>query len=159
MDTRMKSLYALPPRRHLRPIPQFCHGLNKLASMLRECTLCRRLSSVCQKRRLPSRRLISLHPRDRWSARLSNLSIGNTVATLKEIHYEENQAKYALILIYLFHPDHVHFKRPSFAHDTEPAPYRPFRKYTRVESSSTATGYEGAFFDAGLAFGRSFRVV
>lgn len=49
-------------------------------------------------------------------------------------------------------------ERASFAHDVEPAPYRPSRKYARVEDSSIANGYEGAFFDAGLAFGRSFRV-
>ncbi|KIL64129.1 hypothetical protein M378DRAFT_198555, partial [Amanita muscaria Koide BX008] len=50
-------------------------------------------------------------------------------------------------------------ERASFAHDIEPAPYRPFRKFARVDgTSSAATGHEGAFFDAGLAFGRSFRV-
>ena len=51
------------------------------------------------------------------------------------------------------------WQRASFAHDLEPAPYRPTRKYARVESSaSSVTGTEGAFVDAGLAFGRSFRV-
>ncbi|KZT69972.1 hypothetical protein DAEQUDRAFT_668616 [Daedalea quercina L-15889] len=50
-------------------------------------------------------------------------------------------------------------QRASFAQDLDPAPYRPTRKYARVESSaSTVTGTEGAFVDAGLAFGRSFRV-
>ncbi|KAK2461179.1 hypothetical protein APHAL10511_006706 [Amanita phalloides] len=50
-------------------------------------------------------------------------------------------------------------ERASFAHDIDPAPYKPFQKYARVEgSSSIATRHEGAFFDAGLAFGRSFRV-
>ncbi|KAF8633142.1 hypothetical protein AX17_004643 [Amanita inopinata Kibby_2008] len=49
-------------------------------------------------------------------------------------------------------------ERPSFAHDIEPASYRPFRKYARVEtSSSVVAGYEGSFIDAGLALGRSFR--
>lgn len=47
----------------------------------------------------------------------------------------------------------------SFGHDIEPTPYRPSRKYARVECSASAvTGNEGAFVDAGLAFGRSFRV-
>ncbi|KAF8635366.1 hypothetical protein AX15_000371 [Amanita polypyramis BW_CC] len=50
-------------------------------------------------------------------------------------------------------------ERSSFDHDVEPAPYRPFRKYARVEgSSSIVSGYESAFFDAGLALGKSFRV-
>ncbi|TFY68005.1 hypothetical protein EVJ58_g1277 [Rhodofomes roseus] len=50
-------------------------------------------------------------------------------------------------------------QRASFAQDLEPTPYRPTRKYARVESSASAvTGTEGAFVDAGLAFGRSFRV-
>ncbi|KAG6908251.1 hypothetical protein DXG01_005585 [Tephrocybe rancida] len=50
-------------------------------------------------------------------------------------------------------------ERPSFAHDIEPPVYRPSRKYARVESSESAVqGGEGAYFDAGLAFGRSFRV-
>ncbi|KAJ6581258.1 nuclear protein 96-domain-containing protein [Mycena capillaripes] len=49
-------------------------------------------------------------------------------------------------------------ERASFAHDIEPA-YRPSRKYARVESSESAvTGNEAALVDAGLAFGRSFRV-
>ena len=35
----------------------------------------------------------------------------------------------------------------------------PSRKYARVEvTSSVAEGSEGAFFDAGLSLGRSFRV-
>ncbi|KAG6888282.1 hypothetical protein C0995_009396 [Termitomyces sp. Mi166 len=50
-------------------------------------------------------------------------------------------------------------ERASFAHDIEPAVHRPSRKYARVETSESAVqGNEGAFFDAGLAFGRSFRV-
>ncbi|KAH9933052.1 nuclear protein 96-domain-containing protein [Fomitopsis serialis] len=50
-------------------------------------------------------------------------------------------------------------QRASFAQDLEPAPYRPTRKYARVEGSASAViGTEGAFVDAGLAFGRSFRV-
>ncbi|KAF5330033.1 hypothetical protein D9611_010458 [Ephemerocybe angulata] len=49
--------------------------------------------------------------------------------------------------------------RASFAQDIEPAVLRPTRKYARVEiSSSIANGLEGAYVDAGLAFGRSFRV-
>ncbi|KAJ6485939.1 nuclear protein 96-domain-containing protein [Mycena sanguinolenta] len=49
-------------------------------------------------------------------------------------------------------------ERASFAHDIDP-PYRPSRKYARVESSQSAvTGNEAALVDAGLAFGRSFRV-
>ncbi|KAF9051437.1 nuclear protein 96-domain-containing protein [Panaeolus papilionaceus] len=50
-------------------------------------------------------------------------------------------------------------ERASFAHDIEPALYRPSRKYARVEiTSSIANGQEGSYFDAGLALGRSFRV-
>ncbi|KAG6828595.1 hypothetical protein H0H92_007336 [Tricholoma furcatifolium] len=50
-------------------------------------------------------------------------------------------------------------ERPSFAHDIEPPVYRPSRKYARVDTSESAVqGSEGAYFDAGLAFGRSFRV-
>ncbi|KAF8069104.1 nuclear protein 96-domain-containing protein [Lyophyllum atratum] len=50
-------------------------------------------------------------------------------------------------------------ERASFAHDIEPPVYRPSRKYARVETSESAVkGNEGAVFDAGLAFGRSFRV-
>ncbi|PFH49584.1 hypothetical protein AMATHDRAFT_62906 [Amanita thiersii Skay4041] len=49
-------------------------------------------------------------------------------------------------------------ERSSFAHDIEPAPFRPFRKYARVESSaSVVSGHEKSFADAGLALGRSFR--
>ncbi|KAF6764293.1 nucleoporin nup189 [Ephemerocybe angulata] len=49
--------------------------------------------------------------------------------------------------------------RASFAQDIEPAVLRPTRKYARVEiSSSIANGLEGAYVDAGLAYGRSFRV-
>ncbi|KAG6899672.1 hypothetical protein C0993_008026 [Termitomyces sp. T159_Od127] len=56
-----------------------------------------------------------------------------------------------------FRPDFR--ERSSFAHDIEPPVHRPSRKYARVESSeSVAQGFEGAYFDAGLAFGRSFRV-
>ena len=36
---------------------------------------------------------------------------------------------------------------------------RPTRKYARIEiTSSVANGNEGSYVDAGLAFGRSFRV-
>ncbi|THH21138.1 hypothetical protein EW146_g347 [Bondarzewia mesenterica] len=50
-------------------------------------------------------------------------------------------------------------ERASFAHDIEPIPYRPSRKYARVDSlASAVTGNEGAMVDAGLALGRSFRV-
>ncbi|KAI8976665.1 nuclear protein 96-domain-containing protein [Trametes punicea] len=50
-------------------------------------------------------------------------------------------------------------QRASFAHDIEPEPYRPSRKYARVESSASAfVGNEHAYIDAGLALGRSFRV-
>src|SRR5882762_10160656 len=37
-------------------------------------------------------------------------------------------------------------------------PYRPTRKYARVDSwTSSVTGNEGAMVDAGLSMGRSFR--
>ncbi|KAL6300386.1 nuclear protein 96-domain-containing protein [Sparassis latifolia] len=50
-------------------------------------------------------------------------------------------------------------QRASFAHDVEPTPFRPTRKYSRVDGSSSAvSGSEGLVADAGLAFGRSFRV-
>ncbi|OCH85762.1 hypothetical protein OBBRIDRAFT_739307 [Obba rivulosa] len=50
-------------------------------------------------------------------------------------------------------------QRASFAQDIQPTPYRPSRKYARVESSESAvTGNEACFVDAGLAMGRSFRV-
>ncbi|EJF57390.1 hypothetical protein DICSQDRAFT_157411 [Dichomitus squalens LYAD-421 SS1] len=50
-------------------------------------------------------------------------------------------------------------QRASFADDIEPEVYRPSRKYARVESSASAfVGREGAYVDAGLALGRSFRV-
>ncbi|RDX47214.1 hypothetical protein OH76DRAFT_1354468 [Lentinus brumalis] len=50
-------------------------------------------------------------------------------------------------------------QRTSFAHDIEAEPYRPSRKYARVESSASAfVGRESAYVDAGLALGRSFRV-
>ncbi|KAJ3813268.1 nuclear protein 96-domain-containing protein [Lentinula aff. lateritia] len=49
--------------------------------------------------------------------------------------------------------------RPSFAKDVQPALTRPTRKYTRVDSTmSVAVGAEDALADAGLSFGRSFRV-
>jgi nuclear pore complex protein Nup98-Nup96 len=51
------------------------------------------------------------------------------------------------------------FQRTSFGHDIEPPLYRPSRKYARVQGSeSTFVDNENAVFDAGLAFGRSFRV-
>jgi nuclear pore complex protein Nup98-Nup96 len=50
-------------------------------------------------------------------------------------------------------------QRASFAHDIEPVAFCPSRKYARVESSaSIVNGVEDAMVDAGLAFGRSFRV-
>ncbi|KAG1786824.1 nuclear protein 96-domain-containing protein [Suillus plorans] len=50
-------------------------------------------------------------------------------------------------------------ERASFAHDIEPPAYRPSRKYARVEiSASAVAGCEDGLVDAGLAFGRSFRV-
>ncbi|KAG1869988.1 nuclear protein 96-domain-containing protein [Suillus subluteus] len=50
-------------------------------------------------------------------------------------------------------------ERASFAHDIEPPAYRPSRKYARVEiSASAVAGCEDSLVDAGLAFGRSFRV-
>ncbi|KDR80187.1 hypothetical protein GALMADRAFT_61996 [Galerina marginata CBS 339.88] len=50
-------------------------------------------------------------------------------------------------------------ERASFAHDIGPPIFRPSRKYTRLGiTSSIANGNEGAYIDAGLAMGRSFRV-
>lgn len=50
-------------------------------------------------------------------------------------------------------------ERASFAYDIETVPYRPSRKYARVESSaSVVSGNDSSMVDAGLAFGRSFRV-
>ncbi|KAF8155941.1 nuclear protein 96-domain-containing protein [Crassisporium funariophilum] len=50
-------------------------------------------------------------------------------------------------------------ERASFAHDVDPPIFRPSRKYARVAAtSSIANGHEGAYFDAGLSMGRSFRV-
>ena len=50
-------------------------------------------------------------------------------------------------------------QRASFDHDVEPLPFRPSRKYARVEAaSSLVNGSEDALVDAGLSFGRSFRV-
>ncbi|KAJ7050563.1 nuclear protein 96-domain-containing protein, partial [Mycena amicta] len=50
-------------------------------------------------------------------------------------------------------------QRASFAQAIDPPVYRPTRKYARVESSESAVvGGEAAVLDAGLAFGRSFRV-
>ncbi len=41
----------------------------------------------------------------------------------------------------------------------DPAPFRQFRKYSRVEQAKSYTsGKEGNLVDAGLALGRSFRV-
>ncbi|KAF5389513.1 hypothetical protein D9757_004196 [Collybiopsis confluens] len=49
--------------------------------------------------------------------------------------------------------------RPSFAKDVQPTLARPTRKYTRVDSAMSVTnGAENAIGDAGLSFGRSFRV-
>ncbi|KIM46777.1 hypothetical protein M413DRAFT_440353 [Hebeloma cylindrosporum] len=50
-------------------------------------------------------------------------------------------------------------ERASFAQDIGPPVFRPSRKYARVGiTSSIANGHEGAYVDAGLALGRSFRV-
>ncbi|KAF9476965.1 hypothetical protein BDN70DRAFT_862477 [Pholiota conissans] len=50
-------------------------------------------------------------------------------------------------------------ERTSFGHDIEPQIFRPTRKYARVGiTSSIANDNEGAYVDAGLAMGRSFRV-
>lgn len=60
-----------------------------------------------------------------------------------------------------FHPFSTFLvrQRASFAHDIGPITFRPSRKYARVESSaSIVNGVEDALVDAGLAFGRSFRV-
>ncbi|KAG9313450.1 nuclear protein 96-domain-containing protein, partial [Chiua virens] len=50
-------------------------------------------------------------------------------------------------------------ERMSFAHDIDHPVYRPSRKYSRVDiSSSAVAGNEGALADAGLALGHSFRI-
>ncbi|KAJ8472744.1 hypothetical protein ONZ45_g16544 [Pleurotus djamor] len=50
-------------------------------------------------------------------------------------------------------------ERASFADDIDVIPHRPSRKYTRVDvPKPVASGAEGAFLDAGLALGRSWRV-
>ncbi|KAF8962583.1 nuclear protein 96-domain-containing protein [Flammula alnicola] len=50
-------------------------------------------------------------------------------------------------------------ERATFAQDIDPLIFRPTRKYARVGiTSSIANGNEGAYVDAGLAMGRSFRV-
>ncbi|KAF8517736.1 nuclear protein 96-domain-containing protein [Hysterangium stoloniferum] len=51
-------------------------------------------------------------------------------------------------------------ERASFDdHSVDPEPYRPARKVARVQSGqSICVGQDGAYVDAGLAFGRSFRV-
>ncbi|KDQ58796.1 hypothetical protein JAAARDRAFT_34652 [Jaapia argillacea MUCL 33604] len=50
-------------------------------------------------------------------------------------------------------------ERTSFAQDLESVPFRPTRKYARVDiSASVVAGSEGALLDAGLSMGRSFRV-
>ncbi|KIJ52381.1 hypothetical protein M422DRAFT_202467 [Sphaerobolus stellatus SS14] len=49
--------------------------------------------------------------------------------------------------------------RASFDHSLDPEPYKPARKVMRVQGSqSLSSGQESAYADAGLAFGRSFRV-
>ncbi|CAL1699287.1 unnamed protein product [Somion occarium] len=49
--------------------------------------------------------------------------------------------------------------RASFAANVEPQPFKPTRKYARVDSSASAVrGNESLLVDAGLAMGRSFRV-
>ncbi|KAF9010120.1 nuclear protein 96-domain-containing protein [Cyathus striatus] len=50
-------------------------------------------------------------------------------------------------------------ERASFGHDIQPPLHKPSRKYARVEISSSVVNHnEGAYVDAGLAMGRSFRV-
>ncbi|KAF8583009.1 hypothetical protein K439DRAFT_1412588 [Ramaria rubella] len=50
-------------------------------------------------------------------------------------------------------------ERASFDHALDPEPYRPTRKFARVQGAqSVSAGQEGSYVDAGLAFGRSFRV-
>jgi nuclear pore complex protein Nup98-Nup96 len=50
-------------------------------------------------------------------------------------------------------------QRTTFDESLDPVPYRPTRKFTRVlGAKSVSTGQEGSYVDAGLAFGRSFRV-
>ncbi|EIW78425.1 hypothetical protein CONPUDRAFT_156410 [Coniophora puteana RWD-64-598 SS2] len=50
-------------------------------------------------------------------------------------------------------------ERSSFAHDIDPSPIRPTRKFSRVDIADSAVlGTEGAIVDAGLASGRSFQV-
>ncbi|KAF7309606.1 SNF2 family helicase [Mycena indigotica] len=50
-------------------------------------------------------------------------------------------------------------QRASFAQDVDPPIYKPTRKYARVDRAESAVvGGEAAMVDAGLAFGRSFRV-
>lgn len=50
-------------------------------------------------------------------------------------------------------------KRASFGQGVEPRMFKPTRKYARVGiTSSIANDNEGAYVDAGLAMGRSFRV-
>ncbi|KAF8895957.1 nuclear protein 96-domain-containing protein [Mucidula mucida] len=50
-------------------------------------------------------------------------------------------------------------ERASFAHDIGPPAYRPSRKYARVSTTSSVfQGHDEVSVDAGLSFGRSFRV-
>lgn len=50
-------------------------------------------------------------------------------------------------------------QRTTFDKSLDPEPYRPTRKVIRMQDiESLSAGMEGAYFDAGLAFGRSFRV-
>ncbi|KAI0792317.1 nuclear protein 96-domain-containing protein [Abortiporus biennis] len=50
-------------------------------------------------------------------------------------------------------------QRASFAHDLEPAAFKPSRKYARIEfARSTPFMHESALIDSGLSLGRSFRV-
>ncbi|KAI0031350.1 nuclear protein 96-domain-containing protein [Vararia minispora EC-137] len=53
----------------------------------------------------------------------------------------------------------IHIQQKAlFSLDILAADFRPLRKYARVEAASSfVSGAEGAFVDAGLAFGRSFR--
>jgi len=104
--------------------------------------------------RIPPQSLNRKHSRESEgdSLRLESREVGCPVCSLRE-HTQ------TYFFFSMATSDHVIcFQRASFAHDIEPLPYRPSRKYARVESSASAVGgNEGAVVDAGLAFGRSFR--
>ena len=67
--------------------------------------------------------------------------------------------RYRYIFIYLSVSRLTRSQRTTFDEALDPVPYRPTRKFTRVlGAQSVSTGHEGLYVDAGLAFGRSFRV-